>query len=146
MDIDPDRERREGGVVVKAVIGSGPNAGQTVLAVHRRDWFQGEVLRIRDADRAERRRAAKRLRRVLSAAVGKPPGSFSPANDRDLIDGIATAMAFSMVEGQASLEGTGLAIVGIEIDPDESLPWHRRGMLEPGFLDALPLAAPPRPQ
>jgi hypothetical protein len=112
---------RTGQVVVRAVPSVGPDSGYPYcFALPRRDFelvteaaFEEPLDHLQPFCRA--------MRRAL----------LETEHDVDFLQSIVIACTLSMIYGDSALEGSGLELIGLAIDPDASKPWHERGMLDP---------------
>ena len=123
--------RDKGMVVVLASVSEGPNAGAKIVSMTPREDLVHAVRHVRAKNRGERRHLLRSIARTVVAGVAVSISEISPANDADLMADLVILMAFAIVEGRRVLTRTGLHDIKLAIEEDETLPWHRRGMLDP---------------
>ena len=148
MDEDQEqclsRARREHGeVVVAAVVRDGPNRGATYMSIAPRDEFMAAIAEWRGTPRAERRKLAVSVALAVRAAIMRPTDSYTPAADPSLMADLVWMLAIRLVTGPGVADDAGLFHIGLAIEPDESLPWHQRGLLDPAA--EAELGIDPRP-
>jgi hypothetical protein len=135
--------RDEGMVAVTGIPSGGPNAGISVMSVTPRQNLMVGLTDLRSCGQGKSRSIRDSVARAIAAALSRPLSALDTRGHDNLMDDLVIMMAAFLLEGPRALEGSGLMHVGLAIDPDESLPWERRGMLDPAVLADLGLSAAP---
>jgi hypothetical protein len=150
--LDPaeiEREWRENGaVVVCAVAEAGPCRGGAILSHAPRERLMEALAAVREEAPEAQQMIALGVAHAVREALDGSPRSLEGARGADLLEDLMLLMACRLALGDGVLEGTGLLSLNLAIHPDESLPWERRGMLDPDLATALDMdlgpAAPAR--
>lgn len=133
MEHQPDPELaaawKSGQIVIAAVMGEGPSAGDTMFASVARDGMRKlpkEAFRLlkRPGWFFELTAATRRyVRRGLKNLSDKERSDFS-------LTLIMLSGVMLVLDGdERALEGTGLFSLFFSVNPDKSAPWFERGML-----------------
>jgi len=124
---------RNGYVAVAIVPSIGSNKGNTIISTMLRTAFQ-EI--VQKATTGEMKRVLPMLRASVRAAL------LDPSHDNQrLLDDIVILGAFWLRHGNRILKDMGIGEVGMSVDPDDSVPWQQRGMLEQDFLKKFAAAS-----
>jgi hypothetical protein len=87
---------------------------------------------------AMQRRRRKAIQADLAANVANLLTKHPGARGDVFAEHIALLMALRILDGTQALKRSGLATLEIDFDPDESLPWHQRGLLDPELMQHFP--------
>jgi hypothetical protein len=127
---------RDGKIVIIATLAEGPNAGGEVMCITKRTDVNSGIRRVRRKDLHRNAHFMESVRTAIRAAVRKGISSLSPSNDQDFMNDLCVLMSVKCVAGESALDGSGLFSLLMAVNPDESVPWTRRGLLAPGDADA----------
>jgi hypothetical protein len=115
---------RDGKLVILAAIAEGKDAGGSAMCITSRQDFKS-IRRDATPHRLDCHKLSTAIRSALILGV-------SGQAEQDLIDDLAILMALR-VNGYVSeeyLAECGLFAIGLSVNPDTSLPWHKRGFLD----------------
>lgn len=133
---------KTGGLLVAAKPASGPHADMTIMVMTPRDEFVLHVQKCLEASRAKRRLVIRNTCAAIKQALLDP---HIPTRNGDLMDDIAILMTLLITDPpNVKLAKARLLQLGLIILPDESLPWHERGMLDPALTRKLNLNTTPQ--
>lgn len=134
MDFAPAWQ--EGKIVIVATLAEGPSAGCKVACVAVR----GEILSgIRGARENLRRPGfLGNLRSAMKHYIAGGMAGRDVDAERNFMNDIAIMASLKAATGDESLlNESGLFSVLIAISEDAALPWHQRGLLEPGGITGM---------
>jgi hypothetical protein len=135
--------RDEGKVVVTGLPSRGPNANTSIMSVTPRQNLMDGVDELKKIGRGRLRSIRDSVAKAVAATTSRPLDGIDASAHENLMDDLVILMAAYMIQGPPALEGSGLMQLGLAIDPDETLPWERRGMLDPAVIEDLNLSVDP---
>jgi hypothetical protein len=130
-DILNRARRDEGKVTILGTIATGVNKGHHVCCITPRDELVSGIEMIAALRRHERRGILASIANAVQIATNQRINTYNSSNDANFMADLVLLMAMKMTFGSAVLQGTNLFSLALAIDPDDTLPWDRRGMLSP---------------
>ena len=127
------RARREKGQVVIVGTISSADQNRRFFTIVQRDDLMGTLSRVSQMSKRERKKMASAIAREVHRLIRASSDAAHP----EFPEHIALLKVFHLLDGPSTLTGSGLSQLGLEIDEDESLPWYRRGQLDPAVLRNL---------
>jgi hypothetical protein len=130
----------DGSIVAYATVGEGPSKTHQLMVVGGRDDMES-LLReylLKPPTRA----VAASVRAAVRSAVRRL-GRLSATEHQDLMEDILLLLSLHLVDSQGigTLTGSGLVSLAMAVHADASLPWQKRGMLDPSLLNLLGITA-----
>ncbi len=144
VDTHITRHFRHGGVLVAAIPSVGPARGGRITTMALNDQIVETIGDLSAMPRPARRRTLANTQSAIKTALLRA-NTLSPDNDGDLMLDLAILMSARLLYGDTVVAPAGLANLMLEIDPDDRLPWHQRGMINPTVVPGLAMPTGPRP-
>ncbi len=132
---------RDNSVLVHCIPAIGPHSGIPIVAVSRRSEVMEIIKSIMPLKNAKRRRMLKSVQRAIAEVLMNPN---NPTTDPGFLDDVAILLAFRLaLRNDDVLQQTGLSSLMLWVDPDDTLEWSDRGMLDPELLESLGISSVP---
>ncbi len=123
-----------GKLVIVARLAEGPQAGQEVLCVTSREEFVQNLAVVIETTRASS--VMQSLRKAIHDQVVQGLLDLTPQTDQNFMGDLVLLMSVACAIGETAVEDTGLFSIMFAVNPDDSLPWHQRGILQEADVTA----------
>jgi len=126
-----------GKIIIIGTLSEGPDAGKEVVCIAKRH-------EVRDGIRRAKRLFEKdpgfleSVRRTLRRQALKGLSGLAPGRDGDFMGDLAIMMSVKIAaQDEHVLDGSGLFSLMIAVNPDETAPWTKRGLLSKDVPDSF---------
>lgn len=120
-----------GKIVIIGMVSEGPAAGGQVVCIAKRHEMMRGITRAKNS-LGRFPGFLDSVRTTIHEQISRGFSRLNKRNDKNFMDDLAIMMAAKLATGREEvLDGSGLFSLMIAIDPDDTKPWTRRGMLAP---------------
>ena len=132
---------RDGKLLVTAIPFVGPHTKAHLIVLEDRDEIVQIIKELQDLSKSKFRKMTLSVVNSIREHLMNP---LEPNQNQDLMNDLTLLFVVNaLTQKDQLLEAAGLFTLALRIDPDESLPWQQRGMLDPKLLKKLKISDKP---